>query len=374
MKKILICTANYYTSKYQVGSHNYARAFEKLGYSVAFISDPISPLHYIFARGNSLHERSAINANSGIQVNRIWYYVPKSCITPQNKAFLSSTYIFNNWYKFSKVNIIDILKEKGFDSVDIIWIESPLYGFLLDNIKHKKSILRLADYSKGFNNHWDIFYKNEIYIANKVDKVIYSAKNLINQYNEIKDKNKMSYIPNGIDLDLVDNSDKSIPIEFVNIPGVRVIYVGLIDNWFDIDLIYKSAIKFNKYSFIFIGDSNINLKKLKGLSNVFILGSKPHKEISKYLFNSDIGIIPFKRDDFVDSINPVKIYEYAAYGLKVVSTKWKEIEKLNKYFSICETENEFFSELSNVNKNSSEINKWLINQDWKLKVIEAIKF
>ena len=59
-KKVLMAVANYYTSPFQVGSHHYARAFEKLGYEVLFISNPISPIHKIFANSNELKERERI--------------------------------------------------------------------------------------------------------------------------------------------------------------------------------------------------------------------------------------------------------------------------------------------------------------------------
>jgi len=375
MKKIVICTANYYTSIYQVGIHHYARAFERLGYRVAFISNPISPLHYLFSDKKSLMEREKIYKNKGIDEGSLWYYVPKSYLTPQNKPFLSSKYIFENWYKFSKTDILEILREKGFDKVDILWIESPFYGFMMDRIQYKKSILRLADYSKGLNRSWRLFYDKEIEIANRVDRVIYTGKNIYEQYSEIKDKDKMLYIPNGIDLNWVENSDKSFPDEFNHIPKPRVIYVGMIGDWFDVELVYKSALSLKKYNFVIIGDCKIELSKLKQLPNVFILGSRPHKDISKYLYHSDVGIIPFKRNEFVDSINPVKIYEYAAYNLKIVTTKWKEIEYLSEYFSICDNDNEFISAITNVNRQQeSKIKKWLLQHDWMSKATKAIKF
>jgi len=59
-KKVLMAVANYYTSPFQVGSHHYARAFEKLGYEVLFISNPISPIHKIFANSNEQKERERI--------------------------------------------------------------------------------------------------------------------------------------------------------------------------------------------------------------------------------------------------------------------------------------------------------------------------
>ena len=374
MKKIIICTYNYFTTKYQVGSHNYAKAFAKLGYKVAFISSPISPLHYIFANNDDLQKRDAIHSSEGIWDDNIWYYVPKAIITPQNKPILSSKYIFENWHKFTIPNLRDILRENGFEEVDILWIESSLFSFMLDTQKYDKSILRLADFSKGFEKNWDMVYQKEIEISRKVDKVIYSAKKLKEYYYEIESQ-KMSYISNGINLDYVEKTDKSIPVEYENIKSIKVLYIGLIDYWFDVDLVYQSAVTYHDYEFFIIGDAKIDISKLKELKNMHVLGSKEHKDISKFLANSDIGIIPFVKSDFVDSINPIKLYEYAAYGLKIVSTSWYEVEELTDKFCICNTKDEFIHSLKICEKNDKEkVNSWLESQDWKLKVKEALKF
>jgi hypothetical protein len=373
MKKILICTANYYTSEYQVGVQNYARAFEKLGYRIAYLSAPISIPHQFFANNKSFNDRKNINKEKGKKEGNIWYYVPKVYLAPYNKPLLSSKYIFKNWYKFSNDNILELLKKQGFDEIDILWIESPLYSFLLKEIKYKKSILRIADYSIGMNN-WKLFYETELELTNEVDKVIVTAKKLIDLY-PIQKIQKIQYIPNGIDLDLIHSYDTLYPDEFENINGIKVIYIGMIDTWFDIELVYKAAKQYQDYNFIFIGNVKINVTKLKKLNNVYFLGKRSHNQIAKYLKHSDIGIIPFKRDSFVDSINPIKIYEYAAFNLKIVTTYWKEINFLSEYCFVCKSNSEFLNELQTTKvENKSKTREWLKNQDWLYKAKKAINF
>lgn len=374
MKKVLICTNNYFTSKYQVGSQSYAKAFEKLGYKVAYISNPISPLHHIFANNEDLIKRNEIYKSKGMWDGNIWYYVPKSYITPQNKPILSSKFIFKNWNKFLISCLCNILKKNGFDTVDIFWCESPVFHILFDKIKYKKSIYRLADYSKGFKNNWNLIEKNELRLLNKVDKVIYTAKNIKQQYNSINDSSKMLYIPNGIDLDFIKSTDKTVPKEFENIEGPIVIYVGLIDYWFDIDLISKSALAYPSYSFVLIGDFTIDLASLKKLSNVYILGAIQHKYISNYLANSDIGIIPFKKDDFVDSINPIKLYEYAAYDLKIVTTSWKEIDQYRDIIKVSKNHQDFIDNIKFSKDETLELQShWLKEQQWDTKLTNILK-
>lgn len=343
-KKVLMAVANYYTSPFQVGSHHYARAFEKLGYEVLFISNPSSPIHKIFANSNELKERERIHRKGGESAGDIFYYVPNSFFTPQNKPILSSNFVLNNWQNFTYPNLLNFIKERGFGEVDILWFDSPLFGFLLDTITYKKSILRIADYSKGFNAVSDVQFNAEINIANKVDAVIYTAKNLKEKYTEIKDKSKMKYVPNGIDLDFFKTADRSLPQELEDIPEPRVIYVGAIHDWFDVDLVYYCAKNLPNFSFIIIGPEQKDLSLLKKLKNIHILGSIPYAKIPAFLYNSQVGIIPFNVKDYpdlVNSINPLKMYEYLVCGLKVVSVEWEQIKDMSDIIYLVNTKDEF---------------------------------
>ena len=343
-KKVLMAVANYYTSPFQVGSHHYARAFEKLGYEVLFISNPISPIHKIFANSSELKERERICKKGGESVGCIFYYVPHSLFTPQNKPILSSNFVLNNWQIFTHPNLLNFIKNRGFGEVDILWFDSPFFGFLLEDITYKKSILRIADYAKGFGAVSDAQFNTEIKIANSVDMVAYTAKNLKEKYTEIKDKTKMYYMPNGIDLDFFETADRSLPQEFQYISEPRVIYVGATHDWFDVDLVYYCAKNLPNYSFIIIGPEQKDLSLLKELKNVYILGPIPYTRIPAFLYNSQVGIIPFSVKDYpdlVNSINPLKMYEYLACGLKVVSVEWEQIKDMAEYVHFANNKDEF---------------------------------
>jgi len=369
MKKILMAVTNYYTSPFQVGSHHYARAFEKLGYEVLFISNPISPIHKIFANNEQLAERERIHDLGGEKSGNITYYVPKTLCTPQNKSLLSSKFVLNNWYKLSHPNIMKYIKDKGFESVDLLWFDSPMFAFLLDKIEYKHSILRLADYSKGFNSVSENQYNAEIEIANRIDTIIYSAKNLKEKYTDIKDKSKMHYVSNGVDLTFIQAADKSLPEEYKNIPSPIAVYIGALHEWFDVDLIYKTAISLPDYSFVIIGPVERDLSPLEKLDNVFILGKIPHKRIAQFLSNADIGIIPFdtkKHKDLVESINPLKLYEYFACDLPVVSMHWHQLKALGSPAFLCHSTEEFIDAIKKAIKDNKidTVKTFAQSADW----------
>jgi glycosyltransferase involved in cell wall biosynthesis len=62
-----------------------------------------------------------------------------------------------------------------------------------------------------------------------------------------------------------------------------------------------------------------------------LLGPRSFELLPQYLHNADVGLIPFDvvgHAELVDTIHPLKLYEYLACGLPVVATRWRELEHL----------------------------------------------
>jgi hypothetical protein len=57
MGKVLMACANYWTSPFQVGSHHLARGLARAGWTVGFVSDPISPFHWVSSPRQELSKR-----------------------------------------------------------------------------------------------------------------------------------------------------------------------------------------------------------------------------------------------------------------------------------------------------------------------------
>lgn len=55
----------------------------------------------------------------------------------------------------------------------------------------------------------------------------------------------------------------------------------------------------------------------------------------------DVGIIPFKINELIEAVDPVKVYEYMAAGKNVVSTNLPELYRLKDYIYIAEDHEQF---------------------------------
>jgi glycosyltransferase involved in cell wall biosynthesis len=130
------------------------------------------------------------------------------------------------------------------------------------------------------------------------------------------DRKEVEIIPNGL-AEGIDAIDQERELEKGEI---TVGYFGyLAGAWFDWDLIRAAAEARPSWIFYLIGYGG-GPEGLSLPANVIFLGKKPRKELASYASNWDVGIIPFKAERLAAGADPIKTYEYLAFGLPVVIT------------------------------------------------------
>jgi len=291
---------------------------------------------------------------------------------------LNNKYIIDNWNKFTYPNLLKILIKKGFSEVDYIYFDTPLYHFLLKDIKYKKSIFRIADNISGFEGaNYKSFQDKFKSVINSVDTVLYTAETLKSYLENFSPKNTL-YFPNGVDCENFKKPE-NMPEEYKNIQKPIILYVGAIKEWFDFELINELINHFPEYSFVFIGNDDKIKKITENKKNAYTLGVKKFEELGSYMHYADLGIIPFnvkKYPDLVNSVNPLKLYEYMICGLPVVATEWFELKKINSPAILCTNKEEFISGIKktiNLKKEKSFYIEYASKFGWKEKINQLLE-
>jgi glycosyltransferase involved in cell wall biosynthesis len=88
-----------------------------------------------------------------------------------------------------------------------------------------------------------------------------------------------------------------------------------------------------------------SLKSLEGLRNVHLLGQKPYQSLPAYAKGFDVGILPFVVNELTLAANPLKLREYLAAGLPVVSSAIPEAEKLKHILHIGNNQAHFLEQI-----------------------------
>jgi glycosyltransferase involved in cell wall biosynthesis len=59
--------------------------------------------------------------------------------------------------------------------------------------------------------------------------------------------------------------------------------------------------------------------------NIELVGKKPYEQLPSLMAEASVGMIPFVINDLIKATNPIKLFEYLAAGLPVVSTPMPEV-------------------------------------------------
>lgn len=105
--------------------------------------------------------------------------------------------------------------------------------------------------------------------------------------------------------------------------GALVGYAGTVARWFDFDSVMAALDACPRVRFRVVGPRT-------GLEpaheRIDYLPPVNHAELPRILSACDALIMPFKHDPIVTAVNPVKLYEYLAYGLPIIAFRYGEIE------------------------------------------------
>jgi glycosyltransferase involved in cell wall biosynthesis len=377
--RALLATPHHWTSPFQVGGHHVARALVAEGWDVAFVSNPISPLHRLAGSTPELAERRRLWRSGGAVdlAGHLWAYVPFALATPRASPILRSERLHRHWHRLTVPDVRRTVAEHGFDRVEVLYVDSVVQAFWLDAIPHARSVQRIGDLMAGFAAFTPAMRLLEAELARRVDLVAYSATALRPHVRGLGAR-RIHHFPNGVDVDHFVLSDRTPPEDLAGIPRPIAIYVGALDEWFDYASVNAMTAALPGVSFVLIGPPKLARARLDPGPNLHLLGRRPYAEIPRYLHNADVGLIPFDaagHPDLVASIHPLKLYEYLACGLPVVATRWTEIERLGSPAILCSTPAEHVEGVSAAlasRFDSAAAIEFARRADWRLRVRELL--
>jgi glycosyltransferase involved in cell wall biosynthesis len=166
------------------------------------------------------------------------------------------------------------------------------------------------------------------------------------------------------------------PSEIANLPKPVIGFHGLLADWVDYELIKKTAEHFKDGSVVLVGkiavDAEQKIKLLDGVPNVHLLGRKPYADLPAYCKGFDVAMNPFEINELTLAANPLKVREYLAAGLPVVSTDIPEVRVLEDVL-VGTTHEDFIAQVERAlshPKSPEEVSDRISNESWEAKVEE----
>lgn len=227
----------------------------------------------------------------------------------------------------------------------VIITSSPIMYALFGKLGERSShYICLDDYSL-FNGAFHSLIQFEKYTLDKVNSSFSVSKPLL--LSRLPKSGINNFLPQGVDLNHFTPKRKNSIQRFKGMKSPIIGFFGLISEWVDLEIIIHLAKTLPDYSIVLIGDTVIDTSVLKQFPNINFTGKVSYELLPEYASEFSVGIIPFKINDLTKAVNPLKLIEYLALGLPVVTTPMDEVIQFKDYICIAKEKEEFVQMVKN---------------------------
>lgn len=263
---------------------------------------------------------------------------------------------------------------KFVDPVNIVFI--PAAGMIAGQLGESQIIYYCVDEYSAFTGlsaikeiEDDLFRRSDAVIVS-AEPLLESKKHFNPQTHLIRHGTDWRHFRTAVDGDI------ELPAEVKDLPRPIIGFHGLLADWVDFELIKKTAERFSHGSVVLIGkvavEAEQKIKILDGVKNIHMLGRKPYAELPAYCASFDVALNPFEISELTIAANPLKVREYLAAGLPVVSTDIPEVRILKD--CLVGTDHEDFlnkvDQALNDPKPREEVSDAIRHESWEAKIEE----
>lgn len=255
---------------------------------------------------------------------------------------------------------------------DYIWLTSPLLLQFIDITKLSRAIIiydcmddvlefPLSNWSKAYYEQLEqkLFRYGNIVLATSAileDKVrargflkkVYLVNNAVN--------------PKSLQLE----ATKKLEVQGTGL--LNILYFGTISEWFDFELVSKLLDTHQDIVFTIIGPTEITLPRHERIK---YFGPVKHEELKGFAAQADAFIMPFKLNELIKAVDPVKVYEYIALMKPTFVLKYNETLKFQDFVYLYEGFSDLSAKINEVKKHSvynvdrKKVKKFIEENSWK---------
>jgi glycosyltransferase involved in cell wall biosynthesis len=118
-----------------------------------------------------------------------------------------------------------------------------------------------------------------------------------------------------------------------------IAYIGTIAEWFDFDVLLAALEKNSNVEFHLVGP--VAVRATPKHDRLIFHGIVRHSELWEFASQFDAYVMPFHVNPLIEAVDPVKLYEYLAFGKEVFTVRYAELERFSQFVHFYDTRSEF---------------------------------
>lgn len=235
--------------------------------------------------------------------------------------------------------------------VGIAWAYDPLVAPIVDGLRPRRVVYHCVDDHAGqvtSRLRQASIAEGERELLARADIVFTTARSLADRLG--REHSRVHALGNVADYDHFARARRAaVPADMAAIVAPRAVFVGAV-NEIKVDLVLVEALArgLPEVAVVLIGPETVTgaayrerLDAVAALPNVHLLGGRPYEQLPDYLAGADVAIVPYLGNRYTVGVFPMKIYEYLAAGLEVVTAGLPETRAVGAHVHATETPEEF---------------------------------
>lgn len=318
-------------------SQQLARGLAKLGHRCIYLNPHLGrefPETYPFSRRRvvSQLEERIIELHVHLALEPVFHH---RCLLPSEVAALAE----------SLRQLLTTIESRS----QILVLSFPLWLGVACQLRdelHAPIIYDCHDLLRGFEGISADLLEAEENLLETADMNVFSAAWLERECNRgLPSRNAKSIIirnaANSQDFDGIPQISSTAP------SPVTIGYIGSLNSWFDLEALTAAARAHPEWRFLLVGPAAESFPReaLRMYQNVSLIGEVPHGDLPQWMARFTVATIPFIVQPLTRATNPIKMYEYFAAGLPVVSSPLGEVERYAELIYTARTPAEFVRQL-----------------------------
>jgi teichuronic acid biosynthesis glycosyltransferase TuaH len=175
----------------------------------------------------------------------------------------------------------------------------------------------------------ELLEKQELALLERANIVLASSDKLksvlVNRYG-VKQQKKIQVVRNGYSGSILEHNQN---IKKQSSEKYTICYFGTISSWFNFNFIEKSLLDFKNIQYVLIGPlDGVNVPKS---DRIQYIGTVEHDRLFETTKNTDCFIMPFVVNEIIESVDPVKLYEYINFNKNIICVEYDEVMRFGEF-------------------------------------------
>ena len=225
----------------------------------------------------------------------------------------------------------------------VLWIFHPRFGYLADQLRFERLVYHAYDLYSHTSDWTPQAAEAQRRLLARADLIVCSSDRIALELHEVSGK-PVHVVPNGVDFErFAAARGAAAPEELAAIPRPRIGYIGSLNQKVDFALLDALSARRPDWHFVLAGRTvglgeaeSARFDSLVQRPNVHFLGQKSTAEIAGYTAGLDVGLLCYRTSGaWTEGIYPLKLHEYLACGLPVVSSDFPAVRDFPQVVAIA---------------------------------------